>query len=96
MKKTWAVLSEILNRNSRNSVPDNMIINGVECSDKQAIVEHSFLSIIHFNSFLRQLEHLILGTFLSMVTLVIVTIYQKESNPALNFTWLILMMSSRL
>ena len=40
MKKNWAVLSEILNRNSRNSVPDNMIINGVECSDKQAIVEH--------------------------------------------------------
>ena len=26
------------------AVPDNMIINGVECSDKQAIVEH-------FNSF---------------------------------------------
>ena len=44
MKKTWVVLSQILNRNSRNSMPDNMIINGVECSDKQAIVEH-------FNSF---------------------------------------------
>ena len=28
----------------RNSVPDNMIINGLECSDKQAIAEH-------FNSF---------------------------------------------
>ena len=40
MKKTWAVLSQILNRYSRNSVPDNMLINGVECSDKQAIVEH--------------------------------------------------------
>ena len=89
MKKTWAVLSEILNRNSRNSVPDNMIINGVECCDKQAIVEH-------FNSFLLQLENLILGTLLNMVTLVIVTIYQKESNPALNFAWLIPMMSSRL
>ena len=46
MKKTWAVLSEILNRNSRNTVPDNVIINGVECSDKQAIVKH-------FNSFFR-------------------------------------------
>ena len=90
MKKTWAVLSEILNRNSRNTVPDNMIINGVECSDKQAIVEH-------FNSFfLLQLENVILGTLLSMMTLVIVTIYQKESNPALNFAWLIPMMSSRL
>ena len=44
MKKTWAVLSEILKRDSRNSVHNNMIINGVECSDKQAITEH-------FNSF---------------------------------------------
>ena len=89
MKKTWAVLSEILNRNSRNSVPDNMIINGVECSVKQAIVEH-------FNSFFASVGELILGTLLSMVTLVIVTIYQKESNPALNFAWLIPMMSIRL
>ena len=55
MKKTWAVLSDILNRDTRNSVPDNMIINGLECSDKQAIGEH-------FNSFLLQLENLILGT----------------------------------
>ena len=45
MKKTCAVLYEIFNRNSRNSVPDNMIINGVECGDMQAIVGH-------FNSFL--------------------------------------------
>ena len=32
MKKTWDVLSDILNRDIRNSVPDNMIINGLECS----------------------------------------------------------------
>ena len=44
MKKTWAVLSEILNRNNRNSVPDNMTVHGAECSVKQAIAEH-------FNSF---------------------------------------------
>ena len=44
MKKTWAVLSEILNRKNRNSVHDNMTVNGAECSDKQAIAEH-------FNSF---------------------------------------------
>ena len=53
MKETWAVLSEILNRNSRNSVPDNTIINGVECSDKQAIVEHFnslFVSVGELNS----------------------------------------------
>ena len=55
MKKTWAVSSVILNWDSRNSVPDNMIINGVECRDKQAIVEH-------FNYFLLQLENLILET----------------------------------
>ena len=53
MKKTWAALSEVLNRNSRNTVPDNMIINGVECSDKQAIVEHFisfFASVGELNS----------------------------------------------
>ena len=44
MKKTSAVLSEILNRKNRNSVPDNITVNGAECSDKQAIAEH-------FNSF---------------------------------------------
>ena len=44
MKKTWAVLSEILNRKNRNSVLDNITVNGAECSDKQAIAEH-------FNSF---------------------------------------------
>ena len=37
---TWAVLSEILNRKNLNSVPDNMTVNGAECSDKQAIAEH--------------------------------------------------------
>ena len=42
MKKTWAVLSEILNRNSLNSVPDNMIINVVECSDMQTIFFYIF------------------------------------------------------
>ena len=40
MKKTWVVLSDILNGDIQNSVLDNMIINGLECSDKQAIVEH--------------------------------------------------------
>ena len=30
MKKTWAVLSEILNRNIRNSVHDNMTVNGAD------------------------------------------------------------------
>ena len=44
MKKTWAVLSDILNRDIRNSVPDNMIINGLGWCDTQAIAEH-------FNSF---------------------------------------------
>ena len=39
MKKT--VLSKILNRDNWNLMPDNMIINGGECStDKQAIAEH--------------------------------------------------------
>ena len=40
MKKAWAVLSDILNRDIQNSVPDFIIINDVECSDKQEIAEH--------------------------------------------------------
>ena len=40
MKKTSAVLSEILNRNNRNSVPDNMTVNVAEYSNKQATAEH--------------------------------------------------------
>ena len=27
MKKTWAVISEILNKNVRNPIPDNMVVN---------------------------------------------------------------------
>ena len=30
MKKTWAVLSEIINKNNQNSVPGNMTVNGSE------------------------------------------------------------------
>ena len=68
MKKTWAVLSEILNRKNRNSVPDNMTVNGAECSDKQAIAEHFnsfFASVGELNSkniteHILQLENLIL------------------------------------
>ena len=89
MKKTWAVLSDILNRDIRNSVPDNMIINGLECSDKQAIAEH-------FNSFYATVGELNSRNIMSIMTLVIVTTYQKESNPALNFDWLTPKMSSRL
>ena len=53
MKKTWAVLSEILNRKNWNSVPDNMTVNFAECSDKQAITEHFnslFASVGELNS----------------------------------------------
>ena len=66
-----------------------MIINGLECSDKQAIVEH-----VH--SFLASVGKLNSRNITEHQTLVIVTIYQKESNPALNFAWLTPIMSSRL
>ena len=89
MKKTWAVLSDILNSDILNSVPDSMIINGLECSDKQAIAEH-------FNSFFATVGELNSRNITEHNDLVIVTTYQKESNPALNFDWLIPMMSSRL
>ena len=48
MKKTWATLSDILNRNAKKSLPDTMTINGQDCKDKQIIAEQ-------FNSFLPQL-----------------------------------------
>ena len=87
MKETWAVLSEILNRDSRNSVPDNMIINGVECG--QTIVEH-------FNSVFASVGELNSRNITEHGDSSYRDIYQKESNPALNFAWLIPMMSSRL
>ena len=37
MMKKWAILSKILNRNNRKSVPSNMTI---ECNNKQAIAKH--------------------------------------------------------
>ena len=39
MKKTWKIISESLNKNSRNLVPDTMLIDGVECSDRKKIAE---------------------------------------------------------
>ena len=44
MKKTWATLSDIINRNAKKSLPDTMTINGQDCKDKQIIAEQ-------FNSF---------------------------------------------
>ena len=35
MKKTWKFISESLNKNSRNLLPDTMLIDGVECSDRK-------------------------------------------------------------
>ena len=39
MKKTWGVISETLNRKVKNSVPETMIINGQDCSNREIIVE---------------------------------------------------------
>ena len=39
MKKTWAILSDILNRKAINPLPDMMTIQGHECSDKKVIAE---------------------------------------------------------
>ena len=44
MKKTWSIISENLNKNVRNPIPDKMTINGVDCCDKQVIADN-------FNSF---------------------------------------------
>ena len=47
-EKTWATLSDILNRDAKKSLPDTMTINGQDCRDKQIIAEP-------FNLFLPQL-----------------------------------------
>ena len=39
MKKTWAILSDILNRKAINPLPDMMTIQGHNCSDKKVIAE---------------------------------------------------------
>ena len=44
MKKTWSIISEILNQNVRNPIPDKMTMNGVDCCDKLVIDDN-------FNSF---------------------------------------------
>ena len=40
MKKTWGIISETLNRSVPNSIPDTMIINGEDCSDRQVIADN--------------------------------------------------------
>ena len=44
IKKTWSIISEHLNKNVRNPIPDKITINGVDCRDKQVIADN-------FNSF---------------------------------------------
>ena len=40
MKKTWAIISDTLNKNSRFSLPETMTINGTTCHDKQVIADN--------------------------------------------------------
>ena len=40
MKKTWAIISDTLNKNSRSSLPETMTINGTTCHDKQVIADN--------------------------------------------------------
>ena len=39
MKKTWAILSDILYRKAVNSLPDTMTVGGHDCGDRKAIAE---------------------------------------------------------
>ena len=41
LKKTWAIISETLHKNKRSLIPEIMLINNVDCSDKQTIVDES-------------------------------------------------------
>ena len=38
-ERTLVTLSDILNRNTKKSLPDTMTINGRDCKDKQIIAE---------------------------------------------------------
>ena len=40
MKKTWAIISDTLNKNSRSSLPGTMTINGTTCHGKQVIADN--------------------------------------------------------
>ena len=40
MKKTWAIISDTLNKNSRPSIPETMTINDTTCHDKQVIADN--------------------------------------------------------
>ena len=40
MKKTWAIISDTLNKNSRSSLPETMTINGTTCHDEQVIADN--------------------------------------------------------
>ena len=65
-----------------------MIVNGVECSDKQAIVEHfnsCFASVVELNS--RKITHHGDSSYRDYLS--------EKIQFSLNFAWLIPMMSSR-
>ena len=40
LKKTWAIISGTLNKNSRSLLPETMTINGTTCHDKQVIADN--------------------------------------------------------
>ena len=44
IKKTWKIISDSLNKTSHNTIPDTMVINGLDCTDKKQIANK-------FNSF---------------------------------------------
>ena len=39
LKKTWAIISETLHKTKRSLIPEIMLINNVDCSTKQTIVD---------------------------------------------------------
>ena len=39
MKKTWKIISDSLNKTSHNTIPDTMVINGLDCTDKKQIAD---------------------------------------------------------
>ena len=54
MKKKWGIISETLNRNVENSVPETMTINGQDCSNKKIIVADIDDTRSYLDSFIKR------------------------------------------
>ena len=46
MKKTWKIISDSLNKTSHNTIPETIVINGLDCTDNKQIADSHLLSLL--------------------------------------------------